>query len=189
MSQRLCAGFNWPPLVVSAAEPISISPCVVSRPGPCEIKAIASSDTCLPLCIRRIAASVVLYRHFSSPATAVGQPESCTACGSLSDLPDVITEGAAPSLWSRVVGVAHPVIPIPDMRGTDARSRKRYAPEGVVQGFQVKLYKVDPSVSVLACNLLSKYLCRTVLCNEPEKFRPQVSRIVEAAAPPATENG
>jgi hypothetical protein len=34
MSQRECAGFNWPPLSIPAAEPISISPDAVSRAGP-----------------------------------------------------------------------------------------------------------------------------------------------------------
>jgi hypothetical protein len=34
MSQRECAGFNWPPLVVSAVEPICSSPEAVSRAGP-----------------------------------------------------------------------------------------------------------------------------------------------------------
>ena len=34
MSQRECAGFNWPPLSISAVEPISISPVAVSRAGP-----------------------------------------------------------------------------------------------------------------------------------------------------------
>ena len=34
MSQRECAGFNWPPLSISAEEPVSISPETVSRAGP-----------------------------------------------------------------------------------------------------------------------------------------------------------
>jgi hypothetical protein len=33
MSQRECAGFNWPPLSIPAEEPISISPVAVSRAG------------------------------------------------------------------------------------------------------------------------------------------------------------
>jgi hypothetical protein len=35
MSQRECAGFNWPPLVVSAEYPVSIRPEAVRRAGPC----------------------------------------------------------------------------------------------------------------------------------------------------------
>ncbi len=34
MSQRECAGFNWPPLPISALEPVSSSPEAVSRAGP-----------------------------------------------------------------------------------------------------------------------------------------------------------
>src|SRR5574340_630881 len=34
MSQRECAGFNCPPLVIPASEPINISPVTVSRAGP-----------------------------------------------------------------------------------------------------------------------------------------------------------
>jgi len=34
MSQRECAGFNWPPLSVSAAEPVSICPEAVNRAAP-----------------------------------------------------------------------------------------------------------------------------------------------------------
>jgi hypothetical protein len=34
MSQRECAGFNWPPLVVCASDPVSISPEAVNRAGP-----------------------------------------------------------------------------------------------------------------------------------------------------------
>lgn len=33
MSQRECAGFNWPPLSIAAQEPISISPEAVKRAG------------------------------------------------------------------------------------------------------------------------------------------------------------
>ncbi len=34
INQRECAGLNWPPLSISAEEPISISPKAVSRAGP-----------------------------------------------------------------------------------------------------------------------------------------------------------
>ena len=33
MSQRLCAGFNCPPLAIPAEEPVSIAPEAVSRAG------------------------------------------------------------------------------------------------------------------------------------------------------------
>jgi hypothetical protein len=60
------------------------------------------------------------------------------------------------------------------MRRTDARRRKRDRPEGVTQGFQVSVYKVDPRVCVLARNLLSKDACRLALADEVVKGWPQV---------------
>jgi hypothetical protein len=42
------------------------------------------------------------------------------------------------------------------VRRTDARRRERDSPEGVTQGFQVSVYKVDPRIDVFARNLLSK---------------------------------
>lgn len=34
MSQRECAGFNWPPLSIPAEDPVSICPETVNRAGP-----------------------------------------------------------------------------------------------------------------------------------------------------------
>ena len=72
------------------------------------------------------------------------------------------------------VGVGHPIVTVPDVRGTDARSRKRDLPEGVVQGFQVILYKVGPGQPSFACNLLAKDDCRPALGDEVEPVRPEV---------------
>ena len=44
MSQRLCVGFNCPPLAIRAEDPISISPEAVNRAGPsCVVHAAAAS--------------------------------------------------------------------------------------------------------------------------------------------------
>lgn len=61
------------------------------------------------------------------------------------------------------------------MRRTDARRRKRDGPEGVSQGFQVSVYKVDPRLDSLARNLLSKDDWRFALTDEPGEARPKVS--------------
>ena len=86
--------------------------------------------------------------HPASHATRPSRAFSGTFCCSL------------PSFQSRVVGVGQadtaPVVPISDVRRTDARSRKRDTPEGVTHGFQVSVYKVDPRLCVLARNLFSK---------------------------------
>jgi len=80
------------------------------------------------------------------------------------------------------VGVGHPVEPVTDVRSTDARSRERRCPEGVTHGFQVSLYKVDPRVSVLACNLLSKDDWRLALADEPMEVRPEVPLVIKPSS-------
>ncbi|MNJ48226.1 hypothetical protein D3C77_434150 [compost metagenome] len=85
----------------------------------------------------------------------------------------------APRLASAAVGVGHPVRSISDVRRTDARRRERDSPEGITHGFQVSLYKVEPRLCVLACNLLSKELCRFSLTDEPGERWPQVARIIK----------
>jgi len=80
------------------------------------------------------------------------------------------------------VGVGHPVEPVTDVRSTDARSRERRCPEGVTHGFQVSLYKVDPRVSVLACNLLSKDDWRAALLDEPMEVWPEVPLVIKPSS-------
>lgn len=52
------------------------------------------------------------------------------------------------------------------MRRAAARRRERHTPEGVTQGFQVSVYKVDPRFDSFARNLLSKDDWRPTLSNE-----------------------
>lgn len=68
------------------------------------------------------------------------------------------------------------------MRGTDARRRKRDRPEGVTQGFQVIVYKVDPRISVFARNLLSKDDWRLALADEVIPGRPEVPLIIKSSS-------
>jgi hypothetical protein len=68
------------------------------------------------------------------------------------------------------------------VRCADARSRERDNPEGVTQGFHVCLYKVEPGIGSLACNLFSKNDCRAALANEAVKFGPQVPVVGESVA-------
>jgi len=82
-----------------------------------------------------------------------------------------------PLLARAAVGVGRPEEPVPDVRRTDARRRKRDGPEGVFQGFQVSVYKVDPRVDSLARNLLSKDDWRAALRDEPGKIWPEVTVI------------
>jgi hypothetical protein len=86
------------------------------------------------------------------------------------------------SFQSRVVGVTHPVQAISDVRRTDARRRERDTPEGVTQGFQVSMYKVDPGLDSLARNLLSKDDWRSALEDKVLKGWPQVPLISKASS-------
>ena len=79
-------------------------------------------------------------------------PEVMDVRGAVADMPaDDCDPIAFPT-----VGVGHPVSSVSDVRGTDARRRERDRPEGVTHGFHVSVYKVDPSICVFACNLLTK---------------------------------
>jgi len=82
---------------------------------------------------------------------------------------EALVVGHAPSSTEAV-----PVDPVADVRGADARRRKRDTPEGVTQGFQVSLYKVDPRIRVFARNLLSSDLCRSELIDEVVEGGPEV---------------
>jgi len=68
------------------------------------------------------------------------------------------------------------------VRSADARSRKRDRPDGVTQGFQVILNKVEPRFCVLARNLLSKEVCRAALFDEVEPVRPQMPLVSKPIA-------
>jgi hypothetical protein len=73
MSQRECAGFNWPPLSIPASEPISISPEAVSRAGPVSVTAVCRLS---PPARPSDPGPVVLF------VCGVGQPVSEAICGS-----------------------------------------------------------------------------------------------------------
>jgi hypothetical protein len=84
MSQRECAGFNWPPLSIPADEPVSISPWLVRRAGPavfaitCKLVSAVRSDpdpsrSPMRFFMARCASGDLL----SSFATGVGQPDAC----------------------------------------------------------------------------------------------------------------
>ena len=102
------------------------------------------------------------------PAIGVGHPASIAKSFRL--LPCRVSPIARlawpPPDPSAVVGVGHPVIAVSDVRRTDARRRERDTPEGVTHAFHVSVYKVDPRICVLACNLLSKDRCRLSLRDE-----------------------
>jgi hypothetical protein len=76
MSQRECAGFNWPPLSIAAAEPISVSPKAVSRTGigSVHIETVCRLLSVLPAGLFPFCAGV--------PAIGVGQPVIDATCGS-----------------------------------------------------------------------------------------------------------
>ena len=106
----------------------------------------------------------------ASELRAVGQPANSAAWFSVTFLARLSCAG-----WrfaSDLVGVGHPVEPLADVWGADARSAQICRPDGVARCFQVSLYKVEPRKAVRACNLLSKDLCRAALLDEVVDVRP-----------------
>jgi hypothetical protein len=81
-------------------------------------------------------------------------------------------------------GDGHPVQPLPDVRGADARSAQIRRPDGVTLSFQVIVYKVKPGKGKRARNLLSSKNWRAALADEAEELGPEVALVVEAFASP-----
>jgi hypothetical protein len=126
--------------------------------------------------------------RLASVTVVVGHPAIANAC-SLNGFPRVSSIRPARNSGdplalrqSLAAGVAHPVKPISDVRRTDARRRKRDRPEGVTQGFHVSVYKVDPRIAVLACNLLSNDDCRLALADEVMEGWPQVPLVIKPSS-------
>jgi len=71
-----------------------------------------------------------------------------------------------------VLGVAHEVQSLPDVRRPEARSAGIRRPDGVTRSFQVSRNNVEPSKPVFARNLLAKDCVRRALANEPEPCGP-----------------
>lgn len=169
MSQRECAGFNWPPLAISAEEPISISPEAVSRAGP-QIAAKSCNHCCtfepsgLVICKADSGLPVLSLLH-----EVVGQPASSTVFRLESLLPAALFPFCA---GVPAMGVGRPVQPLPDVRAADARSAQIGRSDGVARCFQVSLYKVEPHEAVRACNLLAKDCWRAALLDGMEEGRP-----------------
>ena len=172
MSQRECAGFNWPPLSIPALEPVSVTPEAVSRAGPhsatCCVKGIPESHG-LGGNPPRFASVVV---GDTQPANQATRPSSAFN-GTFGHSP--------PSFQSRVAGVGHEVDPLPDVRSTDARSRDTDSPEGVVDSFHVSLNKVEPTVPNRCFNLLTKDDRRAALLDEEVPVGPKVPLVVKSS--------
>jgi hypothetical protein len=82
-------------------------------------------------------------------------------------------------LSSLATGVGHEEQALPEVGRTDATSRDRTRPNGVTHSFQVIRYKVEPSPSSLARNLLSKNDWRSALVDEPLPSGPYVPLVIK----------
>jgi hypothetical protein len=79
-----------------------------------------------------------------------------------------------PFIWllSCAVTVGHPVQSFSLVRRAETTSRGSNRPAGVSRAFQVILYSVEPSFSVLSSNLLAKDNDRRSPADNSEKVRP-----------------
>ena len=196
MSQRECAGFNWPGFPVSAGDPVGVGPECASQ----TVRRLLSVFPAglLPFCAGVPAIGVgqpasratsfnglafVPQRScvapFQSRAEQVGQGAAiCTTSLRLAkpglpfpsalqrDRIEAICSGVFGVALSCVCGVGHEPEPLPDMRSADARSAQISLPDGVALSFQVSVNKVEPTEAVLARNLLAKDRCRSALADE-----------------------
>jgi hypothetical protein len=137
MSQRECAGFNWPGFSVSAGELIGAAP-------------KACRGTVATLHSRSITEAISPV-SFQSRVIGVAQPTRPPINSSPLRLPPLLV--CPPSI---VFNVGHEPQSLSDVRGADARSRHTDRPAGVVFTFQVSLNKVEPAVVNCCFNLLSK---------------------------------
>jgi hypothetical protein len=90
--------------------------------------------------------------------------------------------GSDESLWSRVVGVTHPVQSLANVGSADARSAQIGTPEGISITLQVSTNSGEPLPAILSRNLFSKDRCRAALGDEAVKSGPEVS-FVDMALP------
>ena len=70
------------------------------------------------------------------------------------------------------VGQPDKIESLADMGAAEARSAQIARPNGVTRSFHVSRYKIEPSKSVLARNLLAKHDCRSALADEVVPVRP-----------------
>jgi hypothetical protein len=157
MSQRECAGFNWPVLVVSAGDPLSVSPeaadSTISLRYPL-VLFVAIREGRKPF--RSIVSIAAGDGHDASAAiesvNAGPKPHFFPRSALFATISSNVPFGSI----SLAVGVGHEVKSLSDVRRADARSRKTGRPAGVADSFQVILNKVEPAVSNRAFNLLTK---------------------------------
>jgi len=150
MSQRECAGFNWPRASVRTGNPIA--------GGPRHFAASAGSappdwfgPPLLPSEARgvfhpaNVAASVKV-----NPGLAGFAPGDLFAVAFREDEASCAVEvGVGQGLG------ASPIKSLPDVRRPDARCAKIGARDGIPHSFKVREYSGEPSPAVFACNLFA----------------------------------
>jgi hypothetical protein len=117
-------------------------------------------------------------------ASGVGQPAiaSCIRRDGFPSIAFAFSGSGDCDPVSDVVGQPNKPEPLSDMRRTDARSAQICRPNGVSRCFHVSAYKVEPTETVLARNLLSKDDWRAALADEVMPVGPQVPLIIKPAS-------
>ncbi|AOT41168.1 hypothetical protein AN928_32985 [Pseudomonas aeruginosa] len=106
MSQRECAGFNWPPLAIPAEEPVSICPQAVNRAG-----AAIAAKSCRRCCTFEPSLRVIDKADSGLPVRSfwhdgVGHPLSTAAWFSV--MFGVVNPCEGLLFESQAVGLGHP---------------------------------------------------------------------------------
>jgi len=206
MSQRECAGFNWPGFPVSAGEPLGVGPRASDRTFSLAVGVAQGAITnaacsgmftprarslesapSFPSFARGVTSfsglafcpCMLLADDFQSRAAGVGQGDRAAALWRFSPPSRPCVPDPVPLL---LVGVGHPPQSLPDVRGADARRAQIGGPDSMSQCLQVSANSGEPSPSILARNLLSKDDWRAALRNEAAELGPEVALVIDPAS-------
>ena len=208
MSQRECAGFNWPGFPVSAGEPLDTTPrATVVGVGQLASGGAVFSTTVARLLLRLLkcpspadwgSRSPVLCAFglwvapcaWSSRVAGVGHIANFAACSRLAVCfrPSVVRPVA--SIFSTdmerppfgVQGLGHEPQSLSPMGRADAVCAQYARPNRVVSRFQVQRHSIEPSEPSRAANLLAKDCDRMALADEIVPCGPEVA-LVSVALP------
>lgn len=128
MSQRECAGFNWPVLSVPAENPLGVAPKTANWAWSARL--VSDTPSCAPL-----------SRALSLRArNCSGVPPASRAAG-----------------VAQLASDGNEVEPLSEVRCAHPRSAQIRRPDGVARSFQVSRNSVEPVEASRARNLLSKH--------------------------------
>jgi len=181
MSQRECAGFNWPECSVSVPEPICISPEAVNR---ADVARAARSICAHPVLAPRAFFCSAVSGEPRVASVAVGRAHPASRAAEHKSFPPMRFGPVCGPFTSFTSGLGQPrKVESFTLNGrAEARSSGSDRPAGVAIRFHVSANKVEPSSAVFRCNLLSKNDRKAALSDEVVGRRPKVPLVSKSAS-------